>query len=81
MADTKRYIPRNGWEHEFEERRLSLLSDGWREKFCARSCAVYLSSMYRPGTSRKIALRAYPVTRCVMQYTDGLLKYIHTFNC
>ena len=81
MDNATRYVPRNGWEHEFEERRRSLLSDGWKEQFCARSNAVWLSSMYRPGTSHKIALRGYPVTCCVVQYTDGLLRYIHTFNC
>ena len=72
--------PRGGWRHEFEERRLSLLNDGYRELFCVRDRHIFVASLRHPTNKNKVSLRGYPLSHSVEQRTNGLLKYIGSFE-
>lgn len=69
----------SAWEREFEERRKSLLSDGYIERVAWRTSALYMCILRHRTNGNKVSLKAYPSSRTVIQTTNGYLKYIATF--
>lgn len=64
----------------FRERFISLLKDGYLLKVSTDTDTLWLRKLRHMTNGNEIILKAYPKTKCITQTTNGLMKFIGTYD-
>ena len=66
-------------EHEFHERVSGLIKDRYALRFCNRTPTLWLARLHHMANGNDIVIKAYPQRNEVVQLTNKVEVYRHTF--